>query len=565
MMHFRPISLFLLATALAAQAPTTAVSAPAERPIPAGAPAAMALIRAQQLQAHAEFLASDALGGRLTGSPGQRKAAEYVARHFESLGLEPFGDEGKAGEARSWFQSYPILRTRLDAEHTRIEVAGQRFADGFSVLPARKPEDVQVKGKLRFLGVNRVPSDAGNDSLAGAIPVVVLRGSGLPNASVEQEFGVAFSQLTRIQGVASRLEKRGARLVVFAILDDHGAIANVLNYMGVHPGKDLVAPGKPLAEVLAMPDMGAMAQAYAGKTPKVFTSARVSRALLEAMGLSEQGLAAAGDEPAQPPKAKDATASVGVAVRKEEAQAVNVVGVLRGGDPKLAKEAVVYSAHMDHVGTRMDGEVFNGADDNASGTSGLLEIATAFAKAEARPRRSIVFLSVSGEELGLWGSAWYAEHPTWEASAMIANINTDMIGRSGPESGADEVTVTPSYAHGAFSTIVRDAARFARELGMGLTSGDKYYTRSDHFNFVQKGIPAVFFCNGEHEDYHKVSDHADKLDAQKMERIARLAFWTGWAVAGADARPQTLGRQTGWDGNTPRAGKGEKPRGGKKE
>jgi Zn-dependent M28 family amino/carboxypeptidase len=97
-----------------------------------------------------------------------------------------------------------------------------------------------------------------------------------------------------------------------------------------------------------------------------------------------------------------------------------------------------------------------------------------------------------------------------------------------------------------FSTIVRDAAVFADSMGIKFSSGDKYYQRSDHYNFAKKGIPVVFFCNGEHEDYHQVSDHADKLDGAKMERIARLAFWTGWAVANADEKPAKLGKQPAW-------------------
>jgi len=121
-----------------------------------------------------------------------------------------------------------------------------------------------------------------------------------------------------------------------------------------------------------------------------------------------------------------------------------------------------------------------------------------------------------------------------------------MIGRSGPESGPDEVTVTPSHGHRMFSTIVQDAARYGERLGVTFTSGDKYYERSDHYNFAKKGIPVVFFCNGEHEDYHQVSDHADKLDPRKMQTIARLAFWTGWTVANADEKPRTLGPRSDW-------------------
>jgi Zn-dependent M28 family amino/carboxypeptidase len=233
-------------------------------------------------------------------------------------------------------------------------------------------------------------------------------------------------------------------------------------------------------------------------------------------------------------------------VKDGDAQASNVVALLRGTDPLLRDEAIIYSAHMDHVGVRMDGEIFNGADDNASGSAGLLAIASAYANAKTRPRRSIIFLSVSGEELGLWGSQFYADNPTWQLDKIVANINTDMIGRSGPESGPREVTVTPSYRHVKYSTIVRDSVGFAKELGMSFTSGDKYYARSDHYNFAKKGIPVVFFCTGEHADYHQVTDTLDKLDGAKMQRIARLAFWTGWHVASAEKAPSSLGRQRQW-------------------
>jgi Zn-dependent M28 family amino/carboxypeptidase len=121
-----------------------------------------------------------------------------------------------------------------------------------------------------------------------------------------------------------------------------------------------------------------------------------------------------------------------------------------------------------------------------------------------------------------------------------------MIGRSGPESGPLEVGVTPSFRHSMYSTIVRDAAGFAAKVGLSFTSGDKYYERSDHYNFAKKGIPVVFFCDGEHEDYHQVTDHAEKLDGEKMERIARLAFWTGWSVANADEVPRRLGKREDW-------------------
>ena len=508
----------------------------------------MATIVGEELLAHAKFLAADERGGRLTGSPGQLEAAKYIADHFQALGLEPLGDEVE-GE-RTWLQHYGISRTRVEPA-SAVELGPLRLTDGFAVLGG-KPMEVDVAGPLRFCGLGRVrgpKADVGeNESLEGSIAVVVVKSPGGQldrHLGIEQKMALSFRTLSQIGGAATALAKKGAAAVVFVQLDDRFGFTDVINYVAAAPGKDTLAPRFEGAdETMAM--LGQVGGS--ARVPSLVLSVAASAKVLETLGLDPAAVVdfVAGTGARPEPKG-DVPAKVALTVtRDEQATASNVVAVLRGSDPALAAEAVVYSAHMDHVGTRIDGEVFNGADDNASGTAGLLAIAGAYAKAAERPRRSVIFLAVSGEELGLWGSAWFADHPTWDGDKIVANVNTDMIGRSGPESGPHEVTVTPSHGHRKFSTIVQDAARFAEALGLTFASGDKYYERSDHYNFARKGIPVVFFCNGEHEDYHQVSDHADKLDAGKMERIARLAFWTGWSVANADEPPRTLGRRPTW-------------------
>jgi Zn-dependent M28 family amino/carboxypeptidase len=310
-----------------------------------------------------------------------------------------------------------------------------------------------------------------------------------------------------------------------------------------------------------MMDGPGMAKMFAARIPTAIVAGPGVKKVLEHLGVDAAKVLeeVAKETPGKFEKGSEPAGGLSLAVRTENVKAKNVVGYLRGSDPVLADEAVVFSAHMDHVGVRYDGDVFNGADDNASGTSGLLEIAHAFALAKERPRRSVVFLAVSGEEKGLWGSAYYADHPTWPLPQIVANVNTDMIGRSGPESGPDQVTVTPSFRHGMFSTIVRDAHRYAQAIGLGFENGDTYYARSDHYNFATKKIPVVFFCNGEHPDYHQVSDTADKLDPAKMEKIARLAFATGWAVADAAERPKVLGKCADWEGSKRRKAASEEP------
>ena len=401
-----------------------------------------------------------------------------------------------------------------------------------------KSKDVSASGVLVYAG--RLGGRGGNVALGGLkgkIPVVVLKAAKV--AGVEGQFRASFSILQRMGAKARSLASDGARVVIFCLLDDDAGLASALTTYALLPGKDLIARGR---------GGGGGGQVARTSTPWIITSRRISLSILKGLKLGPQEVMEPLAEATLKASRKTKTRGKAVvAVRRDaNAHAVNVCGVLRGSHKTLKHEAVIYSAHMDHIGMRLDGDAFNGADDNASGTSGLMAIAKAFASVQERPKRSVIFLAVSGEEMGLWGSAFYADNPTWPLKKIVANINTDMIGRSGPESGPDQVTVTPSYQHGKFSTIVRDAAGIAKKLGLGLTSGDKYYQRSDHYNFARKGIPVVFFCDGEHVDYHQVTDHPDKLDPVKMERVARLAYWTGWMVAQANRRPETLGKQKSW-------------------
>lgn len=221
--------------------------------------------------------------------------------------------------------------------------------------------------------------------------------------------------------------------------------------------------------------------------------------------------------------------------------APNVVAIYRGGDPTLRNEYVVLSAHMDHVGVgrpvRGD-SIYNGADDDASGTSALLEVAEAFASMPQRPARSILFLGVSGEEKGLLGSEYFSDHPTVPIGSIVANVNIDMIGRNEP----DSVVVIGKNYSSLGEVVHRMTAEHAALLGLG--AGDDrwpdegFFGRSDHYNFVRKDIPAVFFFAGPHADYHQPSDEVDALDTDKAARVARLVFLTSHAVATTPQRPQ---------------------------
>ncbi len=221
--------------------------------------------------------------------------------------------------------------------------------------------------------------------------------------------------------------------------------------------------------------------------------------------------------------------------------APNVVAIFPGSDPTLRNEYVVLSAHMDHegVGRPVRGDsIYNGADDDASGTSALLEVAQAFASMQQRPARSILFLAVSGEEKGLLGSEYFSDNPTVPLESMVANLNIDMIGRNERDT---VVVIGKNYS--SLGGVVERAAADHPQL-VGLAAGDDrwpregFFFRSDHFNFARKEIPAVFFFAGTHEDYHEPSDEVELIDADKAARVARLVFLAAHAVASDPQRPQ---------------------------
>ena len=221
-------------------------------------------------------------------------------------------------------------------------------------------------------------------------------------------------------------------------------------------------------------------------------------------------------------------------LKKEVQKTQNVVGFLQGTDPKLRDEVIVIGAHYDHVGMK-NGRIFNGADDNASGTAGLLEIAEAFSEMSIRPRRSILFAAFSAEELGLLGSKFYVENPVKPLKKTVAMINLDMISRN----LANKVSVIGSNRSRELHEINIAAND---EIGLDLVyNGERYFSRSDQANFAKYKIPVIFYNTDAHPDYHRPTDTPEKINAEKLARIARLAFLVAWEISNSNTRP-TYGR-----------------------
>lgn len=223
------------------------------------------------------------------------------------------------------------------------------------------------------------------------------------------------------------------------------------------------------------------------------------------------------------------------------ATAPNVIGILRGRDPDLRDTYVVFSAHMDHVGVgppdATGDSIYNGADDDASGVSAVMEIAQSFTLLPEAPRRSVIFLTVSGEELGLFGSEAFVRDGPVPADRIVANINIDMIGRNAPDT---LVAIGLNYSD--MGSRLQDLARAHPEHGLvvvdDLWPAERFFFRSDHYNFARAGVPALFLFAGVHEDYHRPSDHADRIDNDKAARIAKLAFRLGVAIANDPVAPE---------------------------
>jgi Zn-dependent M28 family amino/carboxypeptidase len=235
----------------------------------------------------------------------------------------------------------------------------------------------------------------------------------------------------------------------------------------------------------------------------------------------------------------------GLTIRVELADTVlssvtapNTVGILEGSDPELQGEYLVFSAHMDHIGITpgQRDSINNGADDDGSGTVGVMELAEAFSRSGARPRRSIVFLTVSGEEKGLWGSRYFTEHPPVPLDHLVADLNIDMIGRNWPDT-----IVAIGKEHSDLGTTLERVNAAHHELGVTAIDDrwpdERFYFRSDHYNFARKGVPILFFFNGVHEDYHQVTDSPDKINSEKESRILKLLFYLGQEIANAPKRP----------------------------
>ena len=463
---------------------------------------AAAGITAEDVAHHIGVIADDSMLGRDTPSRGLELTASYVADQFRRFGLRPGGDDG------TWFQRYPIIRRQFDAAASRVELraggveAVARF-DGTARYVQGTASGKPLTARAVLLGGRLTPDEVSGLPLKGRIVVYVSDFTALPSRHSTQV------------GRALRLAGPEAVLLVSNLAPERFT-ARIPRTMPARTTVDLRLESPPFVEV-----------SEAAVAP-----------VLRAAGLDLRAVRADTTPVFRELPGLRATVELRDSVLQSRT-APNTVGILEGSDPKLRHEYLVYSAHMDHIGVspgRPD-SVNNGADDDASGTTGVIELARAFSRPGARPKRSVIFLTVSGEEKGLWGSRYFTEHPPVPIDRIVADLNMDMIGRNWRDT-----IVAIGREHSDLGKTLERVNRAHPELGMTAVDDrwpeERFYFRSDHYNFARKGVPILFFFNGVHPDYHQVTDSPEKIDSGKEARILRLLYYLGREIGDAPARPR---------------------------
>ena len=510
-------------------------------------------IRQSNLRADLYFLAGDSMRGRLTNTEENRTAADFIKMRFERIGLEP------AGPDHSYFEPYNLVTATLAGGNAldviRDEGATEHFGEGQEFYPERFSASGHVAAPVAFVGfgISAPPLsyDDYNGEVKGKIVIALNHEPGERDPDSPFD-GVITSEWSTPWRKALAAQRKGALAVLFvADVQNHPAPANFeAGARNAWPEKPPRIPFYTLADwadQIHIPVAGispALASALVAGTGKTF--ADLARASETAHGFAPLAL-------------PGARLSLTTAVDRHIVPDRNVVAKVEGSDPALKNEWVIISAHFDHQGA--DGnQIFNGADDNGSGTVALLEIAEAYARAAQaghRPKRSVLFAAWNSEERGLLGAWAYTEHPLVPLSSIAAVLNMDMIGRNeeipvggGPRFGGLEPQTAASNENAVNVGGLKWAGDLkapldAADTGIGLDLKARYdnnasnlVRRSDQWPFLQHGVPAVGFFTGLHPDYHTVYDRPEKINYPKLEKIARLVHQASWDLANQPARPR---------------------------
>jgi hypothetical protein len=472
-----------------------------------------ATITADDLKEHLYIYASDDFEGRETGTPGQKKAADYLRIFYKSQNIS------EAPGTADYFQNVPLELTRIPEGN--ISINGNVLNNGQDFLSFKAATGSVTS--LFYVGYgidSETYSDYENSDVAGKWLIMkagepkLANGNYMISGTAEPS---AWSNQSEAIGKRTAVAKSKGALGIFLVDDQNFTrYTRYFNYMKQNAGGQMgLKSNEP------EPNM-------------ILLSGTACDQLFPNLVNSDES------------REINTNIDLGLTSTDEFLNSENVVAYIPGST--WPDEYVIVSSHLDHIGITADGEINNGADDDGSGTVGLLEIAQAFKQAAAEgnaPKRSVVFLHVTGEEKGLLGSNYYTDiQPLFPLSETVANLNIDMIGRSDPKrnGGPDYIYLIGSDK---LSTELHEISEAINEkysnLELDYTYNDendpnRFYYRSDHYNFAKNNIPIIFYFNGTHEDYHRPGDTPDKIEYDLLEKRTRLVFLTAWDVANRDNR-----------------------------
>ena len=472
----------------------TACTKPATNSAGVTSPPAFSSIQENELRQDLFILAGDSMRGKRAGTQDELRAAAWVAERARAAGLEPAGDDG------TYFQFFPLRRTRV-GETSKLQINGKAITlwqDAWVTSPIES----KVEGPVVWL---KSLADTSSSNFKNKVVAMPLQAPVPVPAKGMSLWGYRYI-LAAVRQQSNRLRSQGATAII--LVADAMAEANLaFAGHGYEEGTYQLA--------------GTSGPASRNTVPVIL----VRKALADAL---------------QIPQAK-VTASI--SVENFIYPSINVVARAVGTDPTLRQEYVLFSGHHDHdgVGVPIAGDsIWNGADDNASVSVALLAIGRAWKKQPGK--RSALFVWHGAEERGLWGSRWFAEHPTVKKEAIVAVLNGDMIGRNAPDSAALLGAIPPHRNSTALVQMALGANEAYTHFNID-TSWDNqqhpegWYFRSDHLPYARAGIPAIFFTTLLHPDYHTPRDEPQRIDYAKLARMTRWMYATGWAISNTPQRP----------------------------
>jgi hypothetical protein len=477
-------------------------------------------ITAADLKQHLSVLASDEYEGRETGKKGQKMAAEYIRAFFVTNKLNPPTKDG-------YLQPYDILLEKPTDVSLKLGQYNLTYLQDFFVFGSVGNYTTYEGFDFRGYGIDDEKYSDFSKSKEHDVAIIINGepkdnvGRSLVSGKIEE--GPWTKDSNKKKDV---FLKEGYKLCI-VVMPNFDKMAGMYGHYLTQEKTKLaskkeenVLPTIYISEITA-------AKIFAGKN----SLEKLNKKLLKKKSI--------------PTFSETILVGAGIKGGIKKGQAENVLAIVEGSD--LINEIVILTAHYDHIG--VDGEeVFNGADDDGSGTVAVMELAQAFKMAKNAgkgPRRTMVFMTVSGEEKGLLGSEYYTSNPVFPLENTVTNLNIDMIGRVDEQHEGN-----PNYVYligsdklsSELHLMSEEAGKEYGLLEMDYTFNDpndpnRFYYRSDHYNFAKNNIPVIFYFNGVHADYHKSTDTIEKIDFEKMEKISRLIFHTAWKVANADKRP----------------------------